>query len=474
MAQFAGNLNTMLDEQGADGGDGDAAADVAATARRPAAPGEAERPPTRARPRARSAPTRRAAEVAEPPRIRKIDSPASEPVDLAGDGRTGDPEAARPGARRGAAAGDHPAPQALSGRRSSMDDDDRPRQRPARPGTPRGRSRWWSRDATGDPVVIRNAPFLDDGTPMPTRYWLVGAREVLAVEPPRGGRRRAARRGRGRPGAPSRTPIAATRPSATPPWRWPPRSTAPTGGVGGTRQGVKCLHAHYAWFLAGGDDPVGRWVARQLAARLDVEVGPSSTSFSHAGRDVRIPVGPASLLATDLVDPDPPTAIQLTNAIGRVADHVDDVLRDVPETVDAHDVHVRRRRAVAPARSSSAAAARRTPSVVVDRDGAEEVFRALATETRADRLHNPGLEPARVDTVLAASCVLVGMMRRLQLDAVHDRGPHGGRLMARHPSVGSHAAVADPALRRPGHAAPARARRLRRVERGPPPQRRAG
>jgi hypothetical protein len=41
----------------------------------------------------------------------------------------------------------------------------------------------------------------------------------------------------------------------------------PTGGVGGTRRGVKCLHAHYAWYLAGGDDPVGRWVAEQLVAR---------------------------------------------------------------------------------------------------------------------------------------------------------------------------------------------------------------
>ena len=29
----------------------------------------------------------------------------------------------------------------------------------------------------------------------------------------------------------------------------------------GTRRGVKCLHAHYAWYLAGGDDPVGAWVA---------------------------------------------------------------------------------------------------------------------------------------------------------------------------------------------------------------------
>ena len=28
---------------------------------------------------------------------------------------------------------------------------------------------------------------------------------------------------------------------------------------------MKCLHAHYAWHLAGGDDPVGRWVADRLA-----------------------------------------------------------------------------------------------------------------------------------------------------------------------------------------------------------------
>jgi hypothetical protein len=38
----------------------------------------------------------------------------------------------------------------------------------------------------------------------------------------------------------------------------------PSGGVGGTRQGVKCLHAHLAWYLVGGDDPVGRWVVQQL------------------------------------------------------------------------------------------------------------------------------------------------------------------------------------------------------------------
>ena len=43
----------------------------------------------------------------------------------------------------------------------------------------------------------------------------------------------------------------------------------PHGGVGGTRTGIKCLHAHYAWFLAGGNDPVGAWVAQRLAEQVD-------------------------------------------------------------------------------------------------------------------------------------------------------------------------------------------------------------
>ena len=55
---------------------------------------------------------------------------------------------------------------------------------------------------------------------------------------------------------------AAERDAALPPGHVGPR---PSAGVGGTRQGVKCLHAHYAWFLAGGDDPVGRWVDERLA-----------------------------------------------------------------------------------------------------------------------------------------------------------------------------------------------------------------
>jgi hypothetical protein len=119
------------------------------------------------------------------------------------------------------------------------------------------------RDASGGPVVIRNPPLLDDGTPMPTRYWLVGRAESRAVgRLEAGGGNAAAAAAVGADAvADAHRRYAAERDAALPSGHTGPR---PSGGVGGTRVGVKCLHAHYAWHLAGGDDPVGRWVAEQL------------------------------------------------------------------------------------------------------------------------------------------------------------------------------------------------------------------
>jgi len=120
------------------------------------------------------------------------------------------------------------------------------------------------RDEAGVPVVIRNAPLLDDGTPMPTRYWLVSPEIVRAVSrlESAGGVRAA--EAAVEPGelAAAHERYATERAAALPAGYDGPR---PSGGVGGTRRGTKCLHAHYAWHLAGGDDPVGRWVADRLA-----------------------------------------------------------------------------------------------------------------------------------------------------------------------------------------------------------------
>jgi hypothetical protein len=120
------------------------------------------------------------------------------------------------------------------------------------------------RRGDGQPVVIENAPLLDDGTPMPTRFWLVDAelRESVSRLEAGGGVRQAEAALPPEAVAEAHARYAALRDLAIAPGHRGPR---PSGGVGGTRRGVKCLHAHLAWLLVGGDDPVGRWVVEQLA-----------------------------------------------------------------------------------------------------------------------------------------------------------------------------------------------------------------
>lgn len=121
------------------------------------------------------------------------------------------------------------------------------------------------RDASGLPIVITNAPLLDDGTPMPTRYWLIGPAEIQAVGrlESTGGVRQAEAEVDADELARAHAQYAAERDALIPADHVGPR---PYGGVAGTRVGVKCLHAHYAWYLSGGADPVGAWVAKKLAA----------------------------------------------------------------------------------------------------------------------------------------------------------------------------------------------------------------
>ncbi len=119
------------------------------------------------------------------------------------------------------------------------------------------------RNEDGLPAVIANAPFLHDGTPMPTRYWLVdpGLREAVSTLESKGGVRQAEDVVPADRLAHAHDVYAAERDALIPEGHPGPR---PSGGVGGTRRGVKCLHAHLAWWLVGGEDPVGEWTARQI------------------------------------------------------------------------------------------------------------------------------------------------------------------------------------------------------------------
>lgn len=115
----------------------------------------------------------------------------------------------------------------------------------------------------GLPVVIRVPPFLDDGTPFPTLYWLTCplARTRISRLEGAGGVKRMDQKAQSDPGfgealqranaAYARERDALVRGSDDHP---------PSGGVGGSSRGVKCLHAHYAHSRAGADNPVGALV----------------------------------------------------------------------------------------------------------------------------------------------------------------------------------------------------------------------
>jgi hypothetical protein len=114
------------------------------------------------------------------------------------------------------------------------------------------------------PVVIGVPPFLDDGTPFPTRYWLtcpLASRRIGRIESVGGvaamERRAAQLPDFGRRLDEAHERYAAARDSLVPKGTKP----RPSGGVGGARAGVKCLHAHYADHAAGNPNPVGEVTA---------------------------------------------------------------------------------------------------------------------------------------------------------------------------------------------------------------------
>jgi len=117
--------------------------------------------------------------------------------------------------------------------------------------------------ADGTPRVIKNAPFLDDGTPMPTLYWLIDPLDKLRISRlESSGAIQTAESEIGLESiALAHRKYEEERNKDIPEKHFGP---VPSGGVGGTRVGIKCLHAHYAWFLAGGEDPVGNWIDQKL------------------------------------------------------------------------------------------------------------------------------------------------------------------------------------------------------------------
>ena len=155
---------------------------------------------------------------------------------------------------------------------------------------------------------------------------------------------------------------------------------------------------------------------------LVFDIGGGSTEFAYGVEEAE------ATISTDMgcvrmteawLHHDPPTAEELSQCLSIVELHLDDVQREIPDAVDA-------RTFVGLAGTVSAAAAVEIGLAAYDRDrihhfgltrdAAEDVFRTLATEALADRIHNPGLERERADVIVGGMCVLVAVMRRFAID----------------------------------------------------------
>jgi exopolyphosphatase/guanosine-5'-triphosphate,3'-diphosphate pyrophosphatase len=155
---------------------------------------------------------------------------------------------------------------------------------------------------------------------------------------------------------------------------------------------------------------------------LVLDIGGGSTEFAfgteHVESSISVDMG-CVRVTEQFLHGDPPLAEELSAALSVIELHLDDVVRTVPQVAGA-------RRLVGLAGTITTIAAIELGLADYDRDAihhfhltkamAEDVFRTLATESLADRLHNPGLEAERADVIVGGACVLVQVMRQLNID----------------------------------------------------------
>ena len=136
-----------------------------------------------------------------------------------------------------------------------------------------------SRCHLGLPVVVEVPPILDDGTPFPTHYWLscpLAGTRIGRLEGTGGVKRMEAKAEADSRFGESLAQAHARHARERDSLLEPGASPRPTGGIGGTTRGVKCLHAHYADHVAirsrnDATSPVGAVVADWIEP-LDCEV----------------------------------------------------------------------------------------------------------------------------------------------------------------------------------------------------------
>ena len=180
-----------------------------------------------------------------------------------------------------------------------------------------------ARCSEGHPLVIGNRPLDAEGHPFPTIYWLTCPAAVKSVSTLES--EGAIARVEADLGADSRLEeihraYAAERGDLL-------EGAEAWGGVGGTRRGVKCLHAHYAFHLAGADDVVGRWTAAQVEPIHPGEPGRRVAAIDQGTNSTR-------LLVLEARDDRDPVEISRDMVITRLGRGVDETRRLDPESME--------------------------------------------------------------------------------------------------------------------------------------------
>jgi exopolyphosphatase / guanosine-5'-triphosphate,3'-diphosphate pyrophosphatase len=148
---------------------------------------------------------------------------------------------------------------------------------------------------------------------------------------------------------------------------------------------------------------------------VTIRLGDDATVVDVDGQHHVIPLGAVTLGSNEFAS-DPPRPEELTNAIGAVVDHLDDMLRALPSAAAADAVEIVGDLAAVIAAVEFGGTA--PLPFALHRAAAEDVFRTVATERSADRALNPGLPADAVDTIVAACCIVVALMRHLHLDKI--------------------------------------------------------
>lgn len=148
-------------------------------------------------------------------------------------------------------------------------------------------------------------------------------------------------------------------------------------------------------------------------ASTEIMVGSDTLDFA-----VSLPYGAVSVTEAEL-HRDPPRPEELTNAISLVSDAVDDIahryaqISQVDRVIGIAGTIVTIAAVELGQKTFDGAALH---EMRLTRDAVEDVFRTLATESLKDRAFNPGLPADRADIIVGGCCVLVAIMRRLQIN----------------------------------------------------------